>query len=218
MPNKIASLLIVDDEPSVLESLSCALTEIGYRVRLAEGGFSALREMRHDVPDLLLSDLNMPNMSGFELLWVVRRRFPSIRTIAISGSFSGNEVPSGVAADGYYPKGSSIGALLRVMTSPPHIERHTPQPSNLEAALWIDHSAHDASPEVQAMITCPECMRSFPQPSGAGYLSCDTSCIYCGSPIHQAIVQLANQIALQNSQRETATARFSPSRAPNLNH
>ena len=59
--------------------MSHVLTEIGYRVRSAEDGFSALREMRHEVPDILLSDLNMPGMSGFELLSVVRRRFPRSR-------------------------------------------------------------------------------------------------------------------------------------------
>jgi len=65
MLNALTTLIIVDDEPSIRESLSHVLTEIGYRVRSAEDGFSALREMRHQVPDLLLTDLNMPNMSGF---------------------------------------------------------------------------------------------------------------------------------------------------------
>ena len=112
MPNSLATLLIVDDEPAVRASISQVLSEVGYRVRSAEDGFAALREIRNEVPEMLLSDLNMPGMSGFELLSVVRRRFPAIRTIAMSGSFSGNEAPSGVAADGYYQKGSSIAALL----------------------------------------------------------------------------------------------------------
>jgi CheY-like chemotaxis protein len=81
------------------------LTEIGYSVRSAQDGFSALVEIRKDVPDIILSDLNMPGMSGFELLSVVRRRFPSIRVIAMSGAFSGDEMPSGVDADAFYPKG-----------------------------------------------------------------------------------------------------------------
>jgi CheY-like chemotaxis protein len=68
--------------------MSMVLTEIGYSVRSAQDGFSALVEIRKDVPDIILSDLNMPGMSGFELLSVVRRRFPSIRVIAMSGAFS----------------------------------------------------------------------------------------------------------------------------------
>ena len=78
MPRTKERLLIVEDEPSIRESLSSALTEIGYPVRTAEDGFSALLEIRKQIPDMILSDLNMPGMSGFELLSVVRRRFPAI--------------------------------------------------------------------------------------------------------------------------------------------
>ena len=115
----LARLLIVDDEPSIRYSLSCLLTEIGYDVRFAEDGFSALLEIRNQVPEILLSDLNMPGMSGFELLSEVRRQFPAIQTIAMSGAFHGDEAPSGVAADGFYQKGSSMGSLLRLMGSLP---------------------------------------------------------------------------------------------------
>jgi len=218
MPNTLATLLIADDEPPIRESLSLVLTEIGYRVRLAEDGFSALREMRHELPDLLISDLNMPNMSGFELLSVVRRRFPAIRTIAMSGAFSGDEVPSGVAADGFYQKGSSIVALLRIMTALPCIERHAPQPSSPEAPLWIHRNSHGTSSDEHIMITCPECLRSFPQPIGAGYLLRKTDCIYCESAIHFAIVQPADRIPLQGFQRKTATAMQFSRNAPNLNY
>jgi hypothetical protein len=55
-------------------------------------------------------------MSGFELLSEVRRQFTAIQTIAMSGAFGGDEVPSGIAADGFYQKGSSMGSLLRLMS------------------------------------------------------------------------------------------------------
>jgi CheY-like chemotaxis protein len=126
MPNQPTTLLIVDDEPSIRESLTQVLTELGYSVRSADNGFSALSEIVREAPELLLSDLNMPGMSGFELLSVVRHSFPAIRTIAISGSFHGDEVPSGVAADAFLQKGSSIIALLRIIETLSPIERHTP--------------------------------------------------------------------------------------------
>ena len=72
-------LLIVDDEHSIRTSMSQVLTAVGYQVRYAEDGLSALVEMRNEVPDILLADLIMPGMSGHELLSVVRRRFPSIQ-------------------------------------------------------------------------------------------------------------------------------------------
>jgi CheY-like chemotaxis protein len=115
MPDTKPTLLIVDDEPSIRTSLSLVLAEIGYSVRTAEDGFSALAQMRMELPDVLLSDLNMPGMSGFELLSVVKHRFPAMLTIAMSGAFQGDEVPSGVAADGFYQKGSSMGSLLMIL-------------------------------------------------------------------------------------------------------
>jgi CheY-like chemotaxis protein len=123
MPDPRARLLIVDDEPSIRSSLANVLTEIGYGVRSAEDGLSALDELRKEVPDLLLTDLNMPGMSGFELLSEVRRHFPAIQTIAMSGYFCGDEVPSGVVADAFFQKGSSVGSLLRILDGLAGMER-----------------------------------------------------------------------------------------------
>jgi DNA-binding NarL/FixJ family response regulator len=74
-------------------------------------------EMRHEAPDILLSDLNMPGMSGFELLSVVRRRYPAVLVIAMSGAFSGDQVPCGVTADAFFPKGSGVAILMRKIES-----------------------------------------------------------------------------------------------------
>ena len=105
-------LLLVDDDPSIRLSMASSLDEIGYSVRLAENGFSGLYEIGREVPDIVLSDLHMPRMSGFEFLQIVRRRFPAIHLIAMSGAFSGDEVPSGVPADAFYRKGSCMRCLL----------------------------------------------------------------------------------------------------------
>jgi CheY-like chemotaxis protein len=201
-----ATLLIVDDEPAIRESLSHALTERGYDVRSAHDGFSALSEIRNKVPGLLLSDLNMPSMSGFELLSVVRRRFPAIRTIAMSGSFIGDEVPSGVAADAYYQKGSSILALLRIMETMPPTGRHAHQIISPDAPLWIHRSTHDYSPDACVTVTCPECLRSFSETLGTDYLKRKTDCIYCRTSIHYAIVQHTDRMPLQIFQRKATAA------------
>jgi CheY-like chemotaxis protein len=63
------------------------LSRAGYEVRTATDGFQALALMRKALPDLIISDLKMPNMSGFEFLSIVRRRFPHIPVIAITGDF-----------------------------------------------------------------------------------------------------------------------------------
>jgi CheY-like chemotaxis protein len=116
----------VDDKECIRTSLSLVLEALGFSVRSAEDGHSALREIRQQNPDILLSDLKMPGMSGFELLINVRRLFPAIRVIATSGSFCGNEVPAGVLADAFYPKGSSVSALLQILRSLPQATRRAP--------------------------------------------------------------------------------------------
>jgi CheY-like chemotaxis protein len=214
MPVTQASLLIVDDEPTVRLTLSNILAEVGYSVRTAEDGLCALREIRNEVPRLLLSDLNMPNMSGFELLSVIRRRLPAIRTIAMSGSFSGNEAPSGVAADGFYQKGSSITALLRLLEALPQVERKAHPPTSPDELLWIHHNSHDLSPDASVTITCPECLRTFPQTLGTGYLKRKADCIYCRCSIHYAIVQEADRMPLQAFQRQATAVLHFPQSIP----
>lgn len=217
MPNTPETLLIVDDEPAILESLFQVLTEMGYSVRSAEDGFSALREIHNEVPELLITDLNMPRMSGFELLSVVRRRFPTIRTIAMSGSFSGEEVPSGVAADAYFQKGSSIAALRRIIQTLPQLERNAHPPTSPDAPLWIYRNTHDFSPDAYVTITCPECLRTFPETLGTSYLKREISCIYCHCSIHYAIVQPTDWMPSNAFQRKPAAASSFARSSPNFN-
>ena len=61
-------ILVVDDEPNVRESLAGFLNNAGYDVSTAENGFDALLQVRRGTPDVIISDLNMPQMSGFEFL------------------------------------------------------------------------------------------------------------------------------------------------------
>jgi CheY-like chemotaxis protein len=150
----LAKLLIVDDEPSVRYSLSCVLTEIGYDVRSAEDGFQALLEIRNEIPEILLSDLHMPGMSGFELLSEVRQRFPAIQTIAMSGAFRGDEVPSGVAADGFYQKGSSMGSLLRIMSDLPRRDRLSRNQPDREPVPFLQSAIREP---IAASLPQPAC-------------------------------------------------------------
>ncbi len=196
MPCKKARLLIVDDSQSIRTSISHLLAEIGYPVRSAEDGFSALRELREEIPDILLSDLNMPGMCGYELMRVVRRRFPFIRVIAMSGAFSGDEVPSGVAADAFYQKGSSMGALLRIIESLPLTERRDPLSARFATPLLIQRNGSETFREELVKIACPECLRTFPQQlSGSGSREQTTNCIYCGSSIRYSVVEPLNEVA-----------------------
>ncbi len=115
MTDTALNLLIVDDDALLRNSLFHTLSLAGYRVRCANGGHSALSELQREIPDLLLSDLNMPGLSGFELLTMVRGRFPGIQVIAMSGAYFGDNVPPGVFADAFYEKGRGGRSLLQIV-------------------------------------------------------------------------------------------------------
>jgi CheY-like chemotaxis protein len=141
-------ILIVDDDPTVRNSLVMLLKSSGYAVSTATHGFDALLQLKRKVPPIVISDLNMPQMSGFELLSVLRRRFPQISVIAMSGAYdSGDAVPGGVIADAFYGKGqSSPEALLQIVadlirTSAAHAVDHERQ----SAPVWIPRNGKDSN-------------------------------------------------------------------------
>src|ERR1700722_18695825 len=200
MPTLQTRMLVVDDDPSTRLLMSQIFSGLGHKVRSAKDGFTALSEIREECPDLLLSDLNMPGMSGFELLSVVRRRFPTIRVIAMSGASSGDAVQPGVAADAFYEKATTMHKLLQTVK-----EIADPELVNLEsrrttAPIWIQRYGDGPGEDASVTISCPECLRTFSQvlnkSSGIVHIY-STDCIHCGSSIYYAIVQAINGAAPQ---------------------
>lgn len=181
------SILVVDDDDSVRGSLVEIFTYLGYRIRTATSGLSALIQIREEVPEILLSDLNMPEMSGFELLSIVRRRFPAIFVIAMSGMVpESTEIPSGVTADAYHQKGGRVADLVKSieLRAVPDRERfNKPEP------IWVQRSSSDAPRAGDITIACPECFRTFPYPvTGEANLILDINCASCQSRIIFAVV------------------------------
>src|SRR5207302_7384337 len=117
-------ILVVDDDESVRDVFKLMLQEKGYEVATAKNGFDALLKLKEVViPDVIISDLNMPEMSGFEFLSVVRRRFPKISVIASSGAYGSRVVPTGVLADVFYAKGQEH--LDTLLNSVAHLIRNS---------------------------------------------------------------------------------------------
>src|ERR1039458_8295784 len=79
-------VLLVDDDPSIRELLSSRLEAAGFEARQAEDGIDGLVKLRDELPEVIISDIQMPRMSGIEFVSVVRHRFPSIPVIILSGS------------------------------------------------------------------------------------------------------------------------------------
>ncbi len=161
MANFPYRLLVVDDEPTIRHILQLMLSKKGYEVQTAKDGFAALAQMRGALPDLIVTDLKMPNMSGFEFLSVVRRRFPQIPTLAISGEFSPTSVEPtlGVIADAFLAKPCSpeqmfakVEELLRDAPPRPAIRKD-------RAPVWVPRNGE------YYVITCTDCLRSFSIPA-----------------------------------------------------
>ena len=173
-------ILVVEDDKVVRQTLSMLLSASGYSVTDAENGFSALLRLQEELPDVLVTDLNMPEMSGFELLSVVRQRFPSIIAVATSGAYSAGAVPEGVIADAFYAKGSeSSSSLLDIVASA--IKRGPIGHDGSTAPVWIPRNGRDHNGNPFVVLTCTECLRSFPftvrhEPTGEVL---KTPCIYC---------------------------------------
>jgi CheY-like chemotaxis protein len=196
MPCTKERILVVDDEPAVRTSIALVLTKLGFAVRSAEDGFSALRRLGEETPEIVLSDLTMPGMSGIELLSVVRRRFPRIRVVAMSGTIFDGDVPSGVAADAFYQKGRGIGDLIKILEFLPQTDRLALQPAAAISSVWFARFERDAAGEGFATIECPDCLRTFPHllkhtPDPVN----ETGCLYCGTPVRFAVLQPDVQVA-----------------------
>jgi CheY-like chemotaxis protein len=184
-------ILVVDDEPIVRECLAMVLRSQEYAVSTARDGFDALLQFRITVPDVLISDLNMPRMSGFELLSVVRRRFPQIAVLAVSGAYvTGDQVPGGVIADAFCPKGCPPVQLLQtvaelIRTMPERAANH----QRKAAPVWIPRNGKDSKGVPFIVLTCTECLRSFP----LSVLREDvqeiqeTPCLFCTHPVRYII-------------------------------
>ncbi len=81
----MSRILIVDDEPTILDLLQRFLVSKGHEVRTAADGLEALQKVQDEQPDLVLLDIRMPRMSGLDVLRHLRESHPRVRVIMVSG-------------------------------------------------------------------------------------------------------------------------------------
>lgn len=96
------SVLLVDDEANILQSLRRMLRPLGYHVRTAEGGASALALLEEAPADLIVSDMRMPGMDGAQLLAQVRARWPDTIRILLTGYADMSSTVAAVNQGGIY--------------------------------------------------------------------------------------------------------------------
>lgn len=78
-------ILVVDDDPMVATSVEINLTRHGFQVTIADGGETGLRALETAAFDLMLVDIFMPHMRGFESIRVFHERAPAVPLVAMSG-------------------------------------------------------------------------------------------------------------------------------------
>ncbi len=94
-------LLVVDDEPSMREFLEIMLTQDGYEVRTAATGEEAFKLYKRETPDLVLTDVKMPGMSGLDLIREIRSMDSSIPVIAVTAYASADDAIRAVREGAY---------------------------------------------------------------------------------------------------------------------
>jgi len=195
-------ILVVDDNEGIRETFAMMLMTAGYDVVVAEDGIAALAQLKRTLPEVIVSDLEMPRMSGFELLSVVRRRFPQVLTVAMSGAYPDDQLPPGVIADAFCAKGRNPKNLFSVIeqliaSAPDRRSAHQRE----MAPAWIPRNGHDSYGVPYVMLTCEECLRVFQQEvveETAGQVL-EIPCRFCpgtnkyiiqpaGEPVHPAFV------------------------------
>lgn len=116
-------ILTIDDEAQILELLRQALTAVGYRVT----GVGTLREamevVKNDPPQLILTDLQLEESDGFDVIEQVKAAAPEIPIILLTGALFDPEVVSGGVGDkiaAYLEKTASLERILQ------EVKRHMP--------------------------------------------------------------------------------------------
>jgi len=88
----VAQILVIDDEPSLRTMIRQILECEGHRVLEAAEGSEGIRLQKRTPSDLIISDILMPDKEGLETIMELRRQFPAIDIIAISGGLIGFDV------------------------------------------------------------------------------------------------------------------------------
>jgi CheY-like chemotaxis protein len=106
----VTRILIIDDEAQIRSMLKLMLERDGYEVAEAPDGMEAIRNYRQNPADLIITDLIMPNQDGIGMIIALKKEFPNVKIIAMSGG--GLNKPEG------YLKGARKLGAARTLTKP----------------------------------------------------------------------------------------------------
>jgi CheY-like chemotaxis protein len=101
----MARILVLDDEPSILLMIKKMLEKAGHEVETALNGREGMALFEKNRPDLLITDIIMPEKEGLETIFELRRKYPELKIIAISGG-------GRIDPYGYLPGAKLFGANM----------------------------------------------------------------------------------------------------------
>src|SRR5258707_5566500 len=113
-------ILIVDDERDVRDSVKCVLDLAGYEVFTADNAADAMEQLGRTHADLVITDIIMPKTNGVQAIQSIRKAFPLVRIVAISGGGNfgvAGYQPTAIATNAYLPSAEEARAHL-VLTQP----------------------------------------------------------------------------------------------------
>ncbi len=120
-------ILVVDDEPQITRVLRASLASSGYEVSLARDGIEALDAFRQSAPDLVITDLSMPNMDGIELTRAIRQMSDTpIIVLSVREQETMKVAALDEGADDYVTKPFSMQELLARVRA--HLRKAARQP------------------------------------------------------------------------------------------
>jgi len=137
------SILVVEDDPALLRGLKDNLESQGYEVRTANDGQKGLDALSKDRPDLLLLDLMLPKVNGYEICRVARSRQMDMPIIMLTAKGQEDDIVRGLelGADDYVTKPFSIRELLARVKA--FLRRQGPETPNYEfGKCRLDLAAH----------------------------------------------------------------------------
>ncbi len=117
-----APILVIDDDPDIVDMLREALEGAGHRVVTARDGLEGLERLRSVRPSLILLDMRMPRMDGWEFARAARERGNTAPVVVITAAGDARAWAAEISADAFVSKPFTITQLLDV------VERVGPQP------------------------------------------------------------------------------------------
>ena len=179
--NSTQSVLHVDDDPAIRSLLCRQLENAGIEARQAEDGIDGLVKLRAKLPNVIISNLLMPRMSGIEFISVVHRRFPALPVIVLTGS-SPVKLPPEAQPDVWFEKGRlQVAELLQAIRD---LARKTRDRACLPQMISTPIRTHPNGTGY-IVLTCTDCLRLFEVASTPEDRTVERNavCVYCAACI-----------------------------------